>query len=329
MRWYFCLFSVFFILAIPAVRANAGSSGCSVDVPVNVVTMTGGVIRNLKPADLVAASAKSQPLKIDSVTYDNGPRRILFVLDTVHDLPSDARKAEAKIVERILASARPSDSFALITARGTARAVKFDQGRDALKQAVGELANDPKEKSGDLGVLDAVMEGISWFGEPKSGDSLFLMAMDLEGNSKTNVKKIAHELDARHMRLFGLVLGPINLGSTVSTQSDNYKGQYSYATAGTMPDTRDQDFYPLAMNSGGYLVGDNTMTEHKEYKLTDERLQRLQSMGLQFYQVMTDFQHLRVESPSGSQSFKLTLSESAQERFPKTAVLYPRQVECK
>src|SRR5215471_13436120 len=127
MRQYFFLFS---LLLIFSVSANAGS--CSVDVPVNVVTMTGGVIRNLKPADLVAASAKNQPLKIDSVSYDNGPRRILFVLDTVHDLPSDARKAQAKIVERILASARPSDSFALITSRGTFRSVKFDQGLDAL-----------------------------------------------------------------------------------------------------------------------------------------------------------------------------------------------------
>src|SRR5215472_5821947 len=94
----FFLLSLFLILAI---STGAAQSSCSVDVPIDVVGLGGGVIRDLKPADLTAETVKNQSLKIESLTYDASPRRVLFVLDTVHDLPSDARKAEAKIVEQI------------------------------------------------------------------------------------------------------------------------------------------------------------------------------------------------------------------------------------
>lgn len=320
-------FLLSFFLVLGSVFGVA-QSGCTLDVPVDVVGVTGGVVRDLKPADLLAEAGKNQTLKIDSLTYDASPRRILFVLDTVHDLPSDARKAEAKIVERILTSARSVDSFALITARGTTRAVKFEQGRNAVKQAAAELAADPREKGYGPGVLDAVEEGIGWFGEPKPGDSIFLMAMNVGGNHKTNAKKIAEELEARHMRLFGLALGPINLGSTVATQSDNYKGQFSYASAGDMPDYRDQDFYPLAMRSGGFLFGDNAVNEQREFKLTDEHLLKLQTMGMQFYQVMAEFYHLNLELRSNSEAWKLALSSAGEERLPKTKVLYPSALDC-
>jgi len=325
------MFRRFFLLSLFLAFAGscwAADSSCSSDLPVDIVGRAGGVVRDLKPADLVALAGKNQDLKIESLTYDAGPRRILFVLDTVHDLPSDARKAEAKIVERILASARPNDSFALITSRGTSRSAKFDQGLDALKQVVAELATDPKDKASAPGVLDAVMEGISWFGDPKPGDSVFLMAMNLENNHKTNVKKVAHELETRHMRLFGLVLGPINLGNTAKTQTDNYGGKFSYAQASDLPDYRDQEFYPLVMNSGGFLYGDDALNEQREYKLTDDRLQRLQTMGLQFYQVMTEFYHLNVQLNSHT-PWKLGISPGAQERITgNTVVLYPRQIEC-
>lgn len=321
------LFSVSLFIALAA-SVGLGQSGCSVDVPVDVVRSPGGVVRDLKVADLVAENTRNQDLKIDSLTYDVNARRILFVLDTVHDLPSDARKAEAKMVERILSSARNVDSFALITARGTSRVVKFEQGKAAVQQAVADLAGDPKEKASAPGVLDAVSEGISWFGDPQPGDSILLMAMNFGTNHKTNAKKIAEELESRHIRLFGVALGPINLGSTVATQSDNYNGKFAYASAGDMPDYREQEFYPLVLNSGGFLYGDNAINEQRAYKLTDDHLQKLQAMSMQFYQFMVEYFHLRVESPSNSESWKLTLSASGQERLAKPVLLYARQLSC-
>ena len=319
------LLSLFILMAF---NLGIAQSACTVSVPIDAVVAPGGVVRDLKVSDLAAENVKKQNLKIESLTYDVNARRILFVLDTVRDLPPDARKAEARIVEQILSSARPVDTFGLITARGTARSVKFDQGKDAVKGAADDLASDPKEKESGLGVLDAVAEGMEWFGAPQPGDSIFLMAMNLDGNHKSNAKKIAQELERRHIRLFGVALGPVNLGSTVATQSDNYRGKFSYAQAGDMPDYRDQDFYPLALNSGGFLYGDNALNEQREYKLTDEHLQKLQGMAIQFYQVMTEYFHLQIALPSNSEAWKLSLSGSGQERLSKPVLLYPRQISC-
>lgn len=319
------LLSLFILLTV---SLGISQSGCTVDVPIDAVVAPGGVVRDLRVSDLAAENIKKQNLKIESLTYDVNARRILFVLDTVHDLPSDARKAEARIVQQILGSARPVDTFALMTARGTARSVKFDQGKDAVKGAAHELASDPKEKENGLGVLDAVAEGMEWFGAPQPGDSIFVMAMNLEGNHKTTAKKISDELERRHIRLFGVALGPVNLGSTVATQSDNYRGKFSYAQAGDMPDYRDQDFYPLTLNSGGFLYGDNALNEQREYKLTDDHLQKLQGMAIQFHQVMAEYFHLQIALPSNSEAWKLSLSGSGQERLSKTVLLYPRQISC-
>lgn len=317
-----------FLFMVLAVGVGLAQSGCSVDVPVDVVSSPGGVVRTLQAADLVAENSKNETIKIESLTYDVNARRILFVLDTTHDLPSDARKAEARMVEKILSSARNIDSFALITARGTSRAVKFEQGKDALKQAVADLVNDPKEKASAPGVLDAVAEGMSWFGDPQPGDSILLMAMNLGINHHTNPRKIAQELHDHHVRLFGVALGPIKLNSSVATQSDNYRGNFSYVQAGDMPDYREEDLYPLVMNSGGFLYGDNAINEQREFKLTDEHLQKLQSMSMQFYQLMVEYFHLRVQSPSNSESWKLGLSSSGQERFTQPVLLYARQLSC-
>src|SRR5438552_15131417 len=61
-----------------------------VELPVNVILPDGRLVRGLQRDHLVAL-AKKDRLKIESITQDAGPRRILFVLDTGRDLPSEAR----------------------------------------------------------------------------------------------------------------------------------------------------------------------------------------------------------------------------------------------
>ena len=196
-RWLYIFLASFFLAAVAVADQSC-------EVPVDVVAAKGGIIRGLKADDLVAAAGKGRSIPIESLTYDAGPRRIVFVIDTTRGLPAEARKAESKIAANILDHARPNDSFALITARGVARQVKFEQGRDAVKQAVLELSEGTGEKS-NLGVLDAMDQAIGWLGEPQPGDSIFLLALDLEGNHKANYKKIAQALAEHQVRFVDVV----------------------------------------------------------------------------------------------------------------------------
>jgi hypothetical protein len=52
-----------------------------------------------------------------------------------------------------------------------------------------------------------VMAGMEWFGAPQLGDSIVVMAADMEGNHKTNAKLVARALEEKHIRMFGLALG--------------------------------------------------------------------------------------------------------------------------
>jgi hypothetical protein len=306
------------------------------DLPVDVVGVekgktNGGIIRGLQASDL-AVTKGNDHLSIGSLTYDAGPRRILLVIDTARALPSDARKAEAQIALYLLAHARPIDSFALITARGTAREVKFEQGRDAVKEAVQDLSNDPREKPNDVGVLDAVERGIEWMGSPKPGDSIFLLVMDSEGNHKTNAKKVAQELEDHHIRLFGMAFGFVNMKSTVKSYQDFSRlgfGESKPLTGEINMSNGDQLLAPLVLNSGGFLHALDTMDERRVFKLA-ESMPGLQQAGMQFYQIIAEYYHLKVTVPGHLANWTVNLSPAGLEKWTPYLSVYPQTVNsCK
>jgi hypothetical protein len=268
-------------------------------------------------------------MPIESLTYDATPRRILFVLDTTRELPSDARKAEAQTALFMLDHARPMDSFALITARGSAREVKFDQGREALKDVLQDLNSDPRDKPSPFGVLDAVEQGIEWMGTPKPGDAIFLMAMDLEGNHKTNPRKTTQLLHEHHIRLFSIALGFVNLANSVkATQAMTHLGMglAEPLVGGVLYDNGEQNLYPMVVNSGGFLSVQNANDGRREFKLS-ERLPRMEQIGMQFYQIMAEFYHLKVSLPDAhTRDWSLELSDNAKQRWTPIWSVYPQEV---
>lgn len=303
------------------------------DLPVDVVGVekgktNGGIIRGLQASDLAVTVKGNDHVSVGSLTYDAGPRRIVFVIDTARELSSDARKAEAQIADYILAHARPMDSFALITARGTAREVKFEQGRDAVKEAVQDLSNDPKEKSNGLGVLDAVERGIEWMGSPKPGDSIFLLVMDSEGNHKTNAKKVAQELEDHHIRLFGMAFGFVNMNSTVKSYQDFSRlglGESKPLTGEIQMSNGDQALAPLILNTGGFLHALDTLDERRVFKPA-ESMPVLQQTGMQFYQLIAEYYHLKVNAPGHLANWKVNLSSAGLEKWTPYLSVYPQTV---
>src|ERR1700674_62526 len=184
MRFYVLVFSSLLMMN----AAWAQQKSCRVDLPVGVVGMDGALLNGLTAQD-VTVRLRKQTLPIETVGYDAGPRRVLFILDTSSRLRPEARKAETILVGYVLSKARPSDTFALLTARGAFRQVRFEEGRDAILKAVQELAADPKEPAKTPNILDTVMEGVTWFGEPRPGDAMILMADHLEeSNSQGQIQ---------------------------------------------------------------------------------------------------------------------------------------------
>jgi hypothetical protein len=98
----------------------AEDTNCLREIPVNIVLPDAAIVRKLRLEQFLA-NIKNQPAPIASVIPDNSPRRIVFVVETAKSNSEAVRRIEAAIVGEIVASARPQNSFELLTAHGARR----------------------------------------------------------------------------------------------------------------------------------------------------------------------------------------------------------------
>src|SRR5262249_4726773 len=157
---------------------------------------------------------------------------------------------------------------------------------------------------------------------------------DLDGNHKTNLKAIAKMLAARHIRLFGLALGPVQTRSTVAGGS--MTSTTSQGLAWTTPATGslitnsngDEHFLPLTANSGGLLIGVINEESDAPHNMNDAKVQQqVRYKAQQLYKVVSVFYRLRIESPqlSHPQGWTVDVNESIRKSQPAMWVLYPHE----
>ncbi len=304
-----------------------------VEVPIGVISASGDAFRGLAAEDFVGHLQK-KPVTVKLVTFDDGPRRVLIVADANKKLPTDARKAQGEMLRTILDNARPQDTFALISTHGHGPQVKFTADRSAIKLALGWEPNGPDNgKEKELGVLDGVMAGMEWFGTPQSGDSIVVMAADMEGNHKTNARLVASALEEKHIRMFGLALGPVTtknslLGETVMNASMGLA--YSRPVVGDVAyTTGDDNFFPLTVNSGGLVLGIVNGDSYHSYHLEDPQvMQAVRQKALSVSKMISAYYRMQVEPPqlAHPQDWNLTINPEVQKHAPPMFVLYPHQL---
>jgi hypothetical protein len=313
----------------------AQQKACPVDLPVGIVDPNGTLLNGLTASDITVRLRK-QALPIETIGYDTGPRRIVFVLDTSRRLPPEARKAETMLVNYVVSNARSFDSFALLTARGPLRQVRFEDGREALSKALEELASDPKEQTKAPNVLDTVMAGIGWFGEPRLGDAIFIMADHLEETNDSNqyqsfqlghtgplqgvatdrgpsfeapshlkFSAVMEALADHRIRVFGLQLGSLKLTPLTAVYSPN-----------------NENLFGITKGSGGYAVLDPS-DSFGSYLMSDARAQSLQHKVFQIYGAITQFYQVRVNPQTlpRREPWNLELVKDLQKN---TVALFPR-----
>ena len=322
-----------FIILLATINVAAQQSGCAtIDLPINVIKASGEPIQGLSASDF-AVQVRKQSLAVESANYESAPRRILLVIDTTKKLVPDARKLEVEFASGIVSGAQPEDTFALLTARGITQEVKFGADRSELMKAL-KILNDSAAESGDagkqVGPLDAVATGAAWFGEPRLGDSIVLMAADLEDNHKANPKGVAKLLSDHHIRLFGVALGRLQLtNSTTSALTTDYNG-FGYKEPGVplRNAAGDPNFLPLTVNSGGYVAPENTKAINMEFQLTEPKKQQLQKTGALMAQLIDTFYDVRVKASTISHEEAATVNFNADKMgaMPGTHVLFPHEV---
>ncbi len=322
------LTSLTLVLGMAGACAAQPAACKAVEIPVSVFSVSGDVFRGLAAEDFVGRTQK-KAVGVKSLSYDDGPRRILLVVDTNHKLSADTRRAEEEMIGSILSAARPEDSFALLPARGPGRAISFTTERSPIAKAL----SLPAEKSGkEPGVLDAVLAGIEEFGAPQNGDSIVVMAADLEGNHKANARMVAKALEEHHIRMFGLALGPVATknsvagGSMTSTTSQGL----AWTTPGVgdfVYDTGDEHFFDLTANSGGLVFAVMNSNPQRSYNLSDEKLLlSVRQKARAVTKIIAAYYRVQVEPPASphQENWDLDVNETIKKHTQPMFVLYPR-----
>jgi hypothetical protein len=318
---------LFATLAGVSVTSVAQQACSAVEVPVGVINAGGETFRGLSAQDFIASKGTT----VKSLTYDNGPRRVLFVVDTSPKLSSNTHAAAAELVKTLIESSRPEDSLALITARGPGGAVKFGEDRAGLVRAlIPEAGTDHKKQ----GVLDAMMEGIEWFSAPQPGDAIVLIAADLDGNHKANPKTVAKAAADHHLRLFGLALGPVITQSTVAGGSMTSTTSQGLAltkpmTGEVLVQEGDEHFFPLVVNSGGLVLAVVNASLDKSNNMSEPRVQeQVRYKAKQLFAMISVFYRAQVESPALSHhpDWTLEVNEKVRKSTPAMFLLYPREL---
>jgi hypothetical protein len=252
-------------------------------------------VRSLRAAAFVAWD-KRDPIPIQSVETDRGPRRIVFVVENGKLISLARRQVEATAVEEVLSGARPEDSFALLTASGPRVALPFGSGRDAIQAAVDGLAYaDLKMREGSA-VLKCIVEATTWFGSPENGDSIFLLARCPEFENSRADSAVRSALASRRVRLFTLGLDVMSNG---------------YASS---------PFIALGIESGGDWQQVGLLPRKGPAKPANIKAAREGAKVL--YQVATECYILRLQRTNPETIIDLRMQDLA--KMPWVRVIYPR-----
>lgn len=322
---------VMMLLGLVAAGAAQQAACSAFEVPVGVINSNGESFRGLAPQDFISHAQKGS-VAVKSLAYDDGPRRMLLIVDTSSKLSANAHRAAAELVKTLVAASRPEDSLAMITVRGPGGLVKFGEDRSAFATALTGTGDTARGK--DRGVLDGVMEAIEWFPDSRPGDAIVVIAAGTEGNHKANAKSVARALAERHIRLFGLALGPVatrNLtlsGSITSTISQGLA--WTTPTTGDLIyNTGDEDFYPLTANSGGLVVAVMNQDSNQSDKIDDPRAQQfVRSRAQLIANAVDSFYRMQIEPPRISHAawWSLEVRESIRKHAPAMFVLFPHEL---
>jgi hypothetical protein len=314
----------FAVILIFAAASFAQTAPCnSLQFPISAIDGNGSLLRGLAPADFRAQVGRRQ-LRIKSVEYDDGPRRVVLVVDTAKKLPAEARRAEQIMVETILAAARPQDSVALVTARGAERTIKFGEERAGFVQTLAE--QDAPKQHHEGGVLDSVLEAFELLGTPQSGDAIVVFAQDLEGNRKTSAKAVSRLLASRHTRMFGVALGPVMTQNPTASTSE-WAGTRMLPYAGDAPyHGGDEDFYWLTRDSGGVVVGAVNFNAVNSPNISDPAFQaRLKQKARSVFDIMAGYYRMELDAPIVG-DWNLGISDAIRKVVPTMFLLYPHQL---
>ena len=294
----------------------AQDAGCQRrTIAVNVLDRTGNQVSGLGAADF-QGEFRGQPLKVSSSSVDNGPRRVVMLLDTSGSMMDSQREWQLvrRVTHDLVLNSSSEMSLALLTfSAEIGEKVGFDAGRQAV---AGKLAALPGEKAGfgkglrPTALFDAILEAVSLLEPTRLGDSVYVVTDGWDNASRSRSKDAERMLLQHGIRLFGFVLSDPRFDMTL-------------------------DLVPLVRTSGGNSFNFNPYRRwvirpvSQWYSLSEEEELALAVVLRRVYAQMAEFYRVEVELPQEvdkPRKWRLEVVDAHGKKRKDLTVVYPRKL---
>ncbi len=319
------------LLALPAILLQASlasdESCLRRSVSVTVADRNWAPVPGLQPADF-RAEFRGKPINILSVIPDNGPHRIVIILDasgSIGQPPTTMPGQNNWPLERQMAShlveIRPRETtFALLIFNDKViDQIDFSQGPEAVVEKLRQIGADSNYQKahvkGRTALWDTVLVGLGLLHDPTSADAVYLITDGGEDASRATSTDVRRRLAPSSSRVF-VSLMVSSAGNRNRTPKElngpEEMSKIAHATGGAI-------FGPVAQGSAGPVL-----------LLADSNQNLTISTGLRnFYQTMLGGYRMEIELPSlvdEWRELKLELSKEKQLQFKDSQIGYTRDL---
>ena len=303
-------------------RDEQRSNVCHAEFPLSVALDRAERVVNLQSTDfdIRLEGQRAPPL---GVTPDGGRRRILILLQGGKHVSKEAWELKTLFAGYVAAKVRPQDRLALLVTGGSEKPIGFEESNATAVAELSTLtAPLPTPDGKGQAVYDALMEGLTLFGKPQFGDSVFFFGQSVDVNSKVRREDVEREMQKRGVRLYGF------LYSAFAMQSHLH---FSLPTSENLPlreeEVNDSELGILAENTGGALTLERVDVTHGTYRLTPQRRESLEQLTLNLLTHILLPYRITAETSvkNSSPSLKINLSRGTHKKMPDAIVLYPHR----
>jgi hypothetical protein len=172
--------------------------GETCDVPVVVADFYNKVVPDLQKTDFFVRLAGT-PVPLRSATIDEGPKRIVLIIDASVNVPEDEWKLEIEAARNLTEHARPEDRFALFVIGADNIEHSFLTSEEIAVRVKKLARSKAPEKT-----YDALLGALNSLDGAQFGDTIFLIGHDEDFGSTTAFSEVREVMLKRSVRFYGI-----------------------------------------------------------------------------------------------------------------------------
>ncbi len=182
-----------------------------ITVTINAVDQRGIPIEGLRSKNFKAKSHRHN-LQVVSLTFADGPRRIVVLLDTSGsmsgaEMGGDEWEVARDEAREFITAASPEARLSLLTfSDKVEERSTLSVDRHRALEWLGSSASNRTSVKGHTSLYEAILAGLKELDPPQPGDAIFAVTDGGENSSKARFEKVANLVRASGVRLFTFLL---------------------------------------------------------------------------------------------------------------------------